>query len=677
MIINKYDAHCTVCKTSLSAGLGFVYRDEKERWKAVCTSIQCVQQACPNEIESYKKIMSKKKDKKLSFNGVVECYYDEGTLKLIKAMPGALYDSSIKRWKVSTLPEDRNRVLEIAKKLELEVELIPIEKSKKHQSLLEKAQNVGAYPYQIEGIRWLLEQGNCILADQQGLGKSNMTLLSMDDDYGHIIVSPSHLKLNWKDEAERWRPDLEAIVVKSKKDFILPKKGEIVIISYGLLPDWLDLPPKKRKLIVQDDIKQTLGQTVVIYDEVQALKSSKTKQSKRAKQLTRLCKKAVGLTGTPIMNKQIELWNICVALNIEKRIFGNFIGFLKYFNGRKSYYGYTFGEPRPELPEILRRGVLRRVQDEVGLQLPSDVYTEIKINTDSKIRRSLDSAWDLYKKSESYNKEELPNITEISKIKKELAESKIKTLKDVVSDLEEKGICPIVFSSHREPVLEMGRRDGWNCIHGGMTPEEKHKVKDLYQAGKLKGLAATIKACGTGLTLTYGNHVVFNDLDWVPANNSQAEYRVKRLGQKEDKVFYYHLVADHPIDRHIHKLLLQKMRLSKKTLEGEVILNQSHADEEETEKDFDERIQKNKEENLSLIRETISDLIPVWVSRYKIKEIKSFTKAEIKKLKKNLNDVNFYDENEYKIVKLIMKANIDTNECYNLLEKLIDKQEER
>jgi len=671
MIINKYDTNCSVCSAELSAGRGFAFKNDMEKWKSVCTGFQCVKQACPDEISEYHRLMEIKLQKVLTIDGVLHYPYDETSLKLIRAMPGAHYEHAIEAWKVSTKSEDRKRVIEIAKKLKVEIHLSE-DRSEHIKKLLEYAKEKGAYDYQLEGIDWLAGQSNCLLADQQGLGKSLMALMAIDKDLGHLIICPSHLKLNWRDEINNWRSDLKPIIIKSKKDFKYPKPCEIMITSYGSLPDRFLLPDGKRKIILEEQEHEEAKNMVVIYDEVQALKNNKTKQSKKAKQLTKISKRAIGLTGTPIMSKQIELWNIFVALDIEKRVFGSWPNFLKLFNGRKGFYGFTFGEPREELPEVLRIALLRRVQNEVGIQLPSEIYTEISVEADNKTKRILDSAWELYKRSDYFEHGELPDITEMSKIKKELAESKIPALKEIVNDLEEKGICPIVFSAHRAPVLEMGQRKGWACIHGGMTPEEKHKIKDQFQAGKLKGLAATIKACGTGLTLTYAHHVVFNDLDWVPANNNQAEFRVKRIGQKEDRVFYYYLVTDHPIDQRIHKLLLEKMRLTRDTLEGRIEIKEVETGINETVEEFENRKKEIEEKDHKLGKSVVEDLLELWCKQNEIRSGKS--SQSIEQIKKMYHDTTFKYENDERIAKLVMYGGFDKPESFLLLEELIKRQ---
>ncbi len=64
-------------------------------------------------------------------------------------------------------------------------------------------------------------------------------------------------------------------------------------------------------------------------------------------------------------------------------------------------------------------------------------------------------------------------------------------------------------------------------------------------------------AAGVGINLTAGTHVVFNDLDWVPANHWQAEDRVHRIGQNES-TFATYIHAPGTLDEPVAALLEQK-----------------------------------------------------------------------------------------------------------------------
>ena len=84
-------------------------------------------------------------------------------------------------------------------------------------------------------------------------------------------------------------------------------------------------------------------------------------------------------------------------------------------------------------------------------------------------------------------------------------------------------------------------------------------------------------AGGVGLTLTAGTHVIFQDLDWVPANHRQAEDRAYRLGQLEPVTVEY-MLADGTLDGFIADLLETKLRLMD-AVEGDIPLDASFLDD--------------------------------------------------------------------------------------------------
>ena len=63
-----------------------------------------------------------------------------------------------------------------------------------------------------------------------------------------------------------------------------------------------------------------------------------------------------------------------------------------------------------------------------------------------------------------------------------------------------------------------------------------------------------------GLNLTAATHVIFQDLDWVPANHLQAEDRCYRIGQDRQVTVEY-LLANGTLDSYIARLLEAKLAL--------------------------------------------------------------------------------------------------------------------
>jgi hypothetical protein len=71
-------------------------------------------------------------------------------------------------------------------------------------------------------------------------------------------------------------------------------------------------------------------------------------------------------------------------------------------------------------------------------------------------------------------------------------------------------------------------------ITGSKSAAERMDSVDRLQTDPTVRIAVwNIIAGGVSITLTAGTHVIFQDLDWVPANHAQAEDRCYRLGQKQ------------------------------------------------------------------------------------------------------------------------------------------------
>ena len=60
--------------------------------------------------------------------------------------------------------------------------------------------------------------------------------------------------------------------------------------------------------------------------------------------------------------------------------------------------------------------------------------------------------------------------------------------------------------------------------------------------------------------MTAATHVIFQDLDWVPANHLQAEDRCYRIGQDKQVTVEY-LLASGTLDSYIARLLEAKLNL--------------------------------------------------------------------------------------------------------------------
>jgi SWI/SNF-related matrix-associated actin-dependent regulator 1 of chromatin subfamily A len=425
------------------------------------------------------------------------------------------------------------------------------------------------YGFQEIGTRWLAARNRALLADEMGLGKTVQALVALNENAPVVVICPAIAKNVWRSEAARWRPDFTTETLKGRKSFRWPAAGEIVITNYDILP--------------KDRPADCLPGTVVIADEAHALKNNKALRTKRFRTISEIARKNDGkvwlLTATPLLNRPPELWALLVAADLHREAFGSWDRFCDFFNGRKGRFGMEWGDrPSRGAAPLLQRVSLRRHRTEVLPDLPTKTHRTITVNgLDAATRRACRDALaaiaaagidlDSAEEAAAFFATRGPAFEEMSAARMALATAKIPHLLQLVAEYEEVDEPLVVFSAHRAPIDALANRDGWAVITGDTSDAERGRIKDAFQAGELKGIAGTIQAMGTAVTLTRACHEVFVDLGWTPALNAQAEDRCVRIGQTRG-VIVTRLVASHKLDEMVTATLAAKQRLIEGSVEA-------------------------------------------------------------------------------------------------------------
>jgi len=594
---NKRSGTCESCGTKVPAQAGWVYRDDSGSWKVCCKSAVCGESlglagAGPQKPEP---------PPSLTADGRVLMSYDlfKANSSLVRALPGARWDRDNKVWTVSLDEGDRDRLLELADELRLEVapELRTV--SEDIEELSAQLVASGLYPFQVKGVCWLRRRRRALLGDDMGLGKTVQVLKALPENARAVVICPASLKFNWRDECSKWRSDLTPTVLSGRNSFRLPEAGEVVITNYDILPKMKRCSECKKELKLHktdqgwawvcEECSKKAGKQIVrrkaldldgcvlVADESTAVKNYKANRSKSFKALAATASQVWQLSGTPMLNRPFDLFGMLESAGMAYEVFGGWKGFLRCFQGYKNEWGgYEFGEPLPETPERLRRVMLRRMKEEVLEDLPKVVYQTLTVNSmDKQLKAELDNAWgDWREEADAFGAvndgapADLPPFEKFSKLRAKLAASRIGAMLELVEQYEDSEQPLIVFSAHRAPIDTLAKREGWAVITGDTGPEARNEVVKRFQAGELKGVGLTIQAGGYGLTLTHGSHMLFVDLDWTPSANAQAEDRARRIGQTASSIQVTRMVSDHPLDKHVLSLLGEKIRKIFKAVEA-------------------------------------------------------------------------------------------------------------
>lgn len=476
------------------------------------------------------------------------------------------------------------------------------------QALRERG--LALFPFQKVGVTWLASRQAGLLADDMGLGKTIQALTAMPENAPILVIGPAVAKYVWATEAKKWRPDLKVTMLEGRKSFKWPAPGEMVVTNYDIIDSPTTAPAPG---------------TVVIADEAQCLKNSKTQRTSRFRDIGAAARNNGGktwiLTATPLMNRPGELWSVLQAAGIAREAFGSWENFVRLFDGVQDRWGaMVWGTPDPSVPELLRKVSLRREKKDVLPDLPEKRYREIIVDLDEKTRKACmkaASVLETYTRFNAINGDPTPeqvrsntlktsredmvnrmgedvvhsveeadrilkqmvslNFEDMSRARAALATAKIPALIKLVEEYEEQEEPVVVFSAHRAPIDAFASREGWRVITGDTPAEERVEIQQAFQDGKLKGVAGTIDSAGTALTLTRASNAIFVDLEWTPALNTQAEDRILRIGQTRG-VLITILVANFPLDQRVTALLQTKKRIIQKSIEASAVLDNSQVE---------------------------------------------------------------------------------------------------
>ncbi|HEY7225562.1 MAG TPA: DEAD/DEAH box helicase [Micromonosporaceae bacterium] len=410
-------------------------------------------------------------------------------------------------------------------------------------------------PYQERGLAWLafLEQlgMGAILADDMGLGKSATILALLLHRHGAgaptLLVCPMSLVGNWQREVAKFAPQLRIHIhhgaerARGKAFARAVTEADLVITTYAL---------------AARDATALAGVAWerVVVDEAQAIKNAATRQAVAVRGLP--ARNRIAVTGTPVENRLADLWSIMEFANP---------GLL----GTATTFRTRFAEPverrgDEEAAQRLRRltgpFVLRRVKTDKSIiaDLPDKIEMEVVCNLTAEqaslYQAVLDDMMTRIESSEGMERRGLvlATMTKLKQVCNHPAQllrdgtrlagrsGKLARLDEILDEVLAGGEKALLFTQYAEfgGMLRgyLSARFGREVLflHGGVAKADRDAMVSRFQDDDPASpplFVLSLKAGGTGLTLTAANHVVHVDRWWNPAVEDQATDRAFRIGQ--------------------------------------------------------------------------------------------------------------------------------------------------
>jgi superfamily II DNA or RNA helicase len=428
------------------------------------------------------------------------------------------------------------------------------------------------YPYQWQGIKFLIDNIHALLADDMGTGKTVMTIVAVkiliqQAKVRHVLIlCPPSVLYEWKRHLDDWAPELTTYFIRSPQSQRKPlweTPMHVYVTTYDTLRRDIE------SNILSPDARARFD--VVILDEAHHIKNMKSDRFRAVNKLQP--QRRWALTGTPVQNKIEDLASIFEFV----------------------YSGYlTSYDLYPErIQSKIKPYFLRRRKQEVMPELPPKIYEPIELELDEEQELAYRQAEDGIRlefsealgRGERITKQHI--FAKLMLLKKlcnfapgKLSSPKTDSLKEQIEEIiasgEEEtagiGNKVIVFSQFVEEGVSkleaLLAPYGTAKIVGGQTDTiRRGEIEKFKKRKDISVLIASVRSGGEGLNLTEASYVVHFDHWWNPAVMWQAEDRVHRRGQTRGVNIYSYWMKD-TIDDRIRQKLREKGILFEQVVDG-------------------------------------------------------------------------------------------------------------
>lgn len=511
--------------------------------------------------------------------------------------------------------------------------------------------------HQKRSVQFLLDRKKCILAHEPGLGKSMCAIIASIVEKKHkvLVICPKSLKTNWKREISTFvDPDDISIVDNpigmnktelteylNLKDSsftfaqlqqFAKERGkwregrQFTILNYDIIDEFHKAPEGRKDAALCYANSQLVKSKfdVVIIDEAHKLADTKSTRSKTIRSYLKMaCPEYVWLlTGTPVVNKPKDLFNMLVLLDHDltkdyqwfmqrycgaekqlrkgewERCWNNWSKgrFSNYNNltmeSKKAFREYVdkYGKHvylsdgatnLEELAERIRPIYFRAVKTDIKGIGDKHIHFLHYDMTDLE-RYEYQKQWREYmteklaeiadeQQREEKRKElwEQKKLLEVGILRRCTSEMMMRRTTQLVDKLVAEGKKVFIACCYDDEVFGLRDYYGDKCViyKGGMSTKEKDSnVEAFNNDDNVTIFIGNVRAAGVGINLNKSCSIaVFQNMEYTPADFDQMCDRIHRIGSTND-VDIYVQVIDGSIYEHIVEIIERKNEIVKKLI---------------------------------------------------------------------------------------------------------------
>ncbi|HWB05240.1 MAG TPA: DEAD/DEAH box helicase [Verrucomicrobiales bacterium] len=450
--------------------------------------------------------------------------------------------------------------------------------------------------YQRTGVNWMhflsgMGLGAC-LADDMGLGKTIQVIslllirrAARKEPRPSLLVVPASLLGNWRRELEKFAPDMEYVIAHrsaqdaaamnqfQKATHAALKRNAVVITTYTMLGKLEGL--------------NAIDWDLAALDEAQAIKNAGTGQARAVKKLRASFRLA--LTGTPVENRLADLWSLFDYIN--PGLLGSPQAFAQTTaRMAKSPRGFA------PLRQLVQPYILRRMKTDPGVAPDLPDKTEVTAFCHLSKRQA-----SLYQRAVTAMAKELASaedgiqrqgvvLASLMRLKQICnhpsqfsgdanyvpeESGKFERLRELALHIADRQEKVLIFTQFKEMTAPLAGYlatvfgQSGLILHGGTAVARRSELVARFQEpGGPSFFVISVKAGGTGLTLTAASHVIHFDRWWNPAVEDQATDRAFRIGQTKN-VLVHKFVCEGTLEERIDALISEKKALASDILGGD------------------------------------------------------------------------------------------------------------
>ena len=427
--------------------------------------------------------------------------------------------------------------------------------------------------YQYEALQWLsVRNYKGIVALAPGLGKSLIAVVASALQFAEkpiLVVCPVSLKSHWSRELRQWARMNSLILNSSFTWSKVRQHHEILIVNVDILHK------------IYSELVGKIGGIIV--DEADTFSSSETKKWKAFHEIWKGTESCILLTGTPIRNRPVDLYNLLYLVDNEYwRDKSHYLQ--RYCNPTYGYGGQMEFKGATNLEELYARAkpfIFWKPMEEIAPDMPEQMITIYQIEVSDEEFAKANAEIEQLLEENGWSVEDLIDLddpdakqAEILLKIKELSRSAyfhkrgriLEHMKEFQNDTDESFV---LVANHRAVMEDLGTQFNSRIINGGVPGHMRQKYVDEFNNGERRVLSLQTISGGTGFSLPKCKRMFIVEPDYSANRTEQVMGRIRRLTSESEVAFYQFFVVKGSIEEKMMKAISDKSKVATQTIHGQ------------------------------------------------------------------------------------------------------------